>query len=347
MRAWVMGGVVVAVALCVAGAAWGGEAAAAPAAEKPAAAAAEPAAAPAPAAELAPEQQLKRLEARYEVVDDKLDAIEEKVRKTPELAALREAEKKALAAYEELKRTDPAYTAALAKEREVRETLAKVVQAKLEGNAEAQALVKEAERIDEQQAQLDFDAAGARLALDHRSSPVNRALDKDGALQELRQALAEAESAYRHDKTKRPAREKARTAYAKAREDAKKTHPEGQKLYAALAAIRKQDDDLEKASDEAARNLSKLRHDLERSDDADIKAARADLDATRKAIREAYTGEALTAARKIRDEARAATRAKEKELLDADPVAVELAEEKDTLRQQIRDLQKKIRKAAG
>ena len=123
--------------------------------------------------------------------------------------------------------------------------------------------------------------------------------------------------------------------------------PEAQKLYAKIQRLRKEDDAIDVTQDELGDKLREVRRGIERGDDAEIAAARKNVEAAGKAEREAYKGEALQGLREPRDNARRAYGDKVKELLAADAKLAELKTARDALRQRIREAEKKIRAAQG
>ena len=272
-----------------------------------------------------------------------IEAIGNKLKESPEVAPLRKAAQETDDAYQGKKKTDPAYLAALKAEEEADDALDKLVDAKLADNAEAAALRKELATLDDRAAQLEFDRALVELELSHRYSPINRALAKDPELQNLRAAYDEADRAYRADKANKPARDQARKAYYDAVEAKKRAMPEGQKLYDRLAETRKERDALGDTKDQAGSKLREMRRTIERGDDPAIAAAREKEDAADDAVRAAYNGGEIQAAREARDAARHAYAEKLKELMAADEKVAQLTKERETLRDNIHDAEKAIR----
>ncbi len=332
MRA-VVAGILIAGMLCLAGALWAGEAAPAKA-EEPPAKAVQPAAAPDVDALKKQGADLREKDKGLRV---KLEEIRTKVMASPDLAKLREAEAAAEKAYDEKRKSDPAYAAALKAQAEAQTAFFKVVQEKTAANPEAKAVQAELAGMADKAADLSFQEAVARLELDHPSSPINVALDKDAELAKLRDAVFQGAD--------KEAREKARKAYEDARKAKKEAMPEAKKVMERIETARKARAELRTAEAEAAKKLFALRHKVETSGDADIKAASDKTMAAAKAGQEALASDALKAPRKARDDARDAVMAKAKELLGANQEAAALAKERDALRTQIDELDKKVREA--
>ena len=113
-----------------------------------------------------------------------------------------------------------------------------------------------------------------------------------------------------------------------------------------LEAIDKKMAELRKERLEAERRLGEIRHDMQGSDDPDIKAARGQADAAYRLVRDAQKSEPLEAARKAMDDARKAFRARLGKLLAAEPAAVPILDERAELAKQITELQKRIYEAS-
>jgi len=312
--------------LCAVPMAWAGEAAGEPAGVE------------------ALKKQLKELRQREDKVRRERDTRREKIRKSPDLAELRAARDKASEAYQAKKKTDPDYVAALEGESDARRALEQLVREQLAAGDDAKPIYTELESIDQKVSAFYFEEALARLELDHRYSPINCALRKDPELIKLSKAAAEADRAHRI-KPDKEARDAARKAYEDARQAKLAATPEVQKLRTRIEEARKGRDELRKAERELHTKLGEIRRTIERGEDADIQAARGKLDDARKAVREAYEGEGLSALRKVRNETRDAFEAKARELMEADEALVELIKEREALRVQVRELEKKIREA--
>lgn len=192
--------------------------------------------------------QLKELKQQVDAVRAKRDALRETMRKSPDLAPLREAYDKVEAAYKDTKKADLAYAAAVKARDEARDAFKALVKEKLAANEEAKPLL-----------------------------------------------------------------------------DAKPDSKEAEK--------------------EIRKKLDEIRHAIEKGDDPDVKAARDKYEAASKAEREAYESEALSAARKVRNEARKAYEAKAKELEAASPELTAVITDREDLRKQVRALEKKIAEA--
>jgi len=198
-------------------------------------------------------KQLKELRERVNKVRYARDTRRERIRRSPELAELRAPRDKASEVYQNKKRTDPAYVAAVEAESEVRRAYEKLVREKVAASDEAKPFREELDSINEK-----------------------------------------------------------------------------------MEALRK-------AERELRTKLDEIRRTVEQRDDAELKAARQTLDEARKAVRVAYEGEELSALRKVRNETRDAFEAKARELMEADDTLVELIKEREELRVQERELEKKIR----
>jgi chromosome segregation ATPase len=214
----------------------------------------------------------------------------------------------------------------------------RLVQEKVAASPDAKAILAELAGMGDKAAEFAFQEALARLELDHPSSPINVALDKDADLAKLRDATFQAAD--------KEARDKARKAYDDARKAKKEALPEAKKALERIETAKKGRADLKAAEAQATKNLSAARRKVETGGDADLKGAQEKVAAATKSAFEAQNSDALKAARKTVTEARAATSAKVKELLAANQEAAALAKERDDLRTKIDELDKQIRAAS-
>ncbi|MBM4038364.1 MAG: hypothetical protein FJ290_07610 [Planctomycetes bacterium] len=315
--------------LCATGVLWAGEAAPAKAEEPPAKAAPDVEGLKKQAAELLDKDKALRT---------KLEEMRTKALASPDVAKLREAEAAAEKAYDEKRKADPAYAAALKAQAEAQAAYYKTVQDKVAASDDAKAIAAELAAIGDKAADFTFQEALARLELDHPSSPINVALDKDADLAKLRAAAFQAPD--------KEARDKARKAYDDARKARKEAMPEAKKVMERIEAAKKGRADLRTAEAEATKKLAAVRRKTEESDDANLKAAREKSAAAYKAAAEAMNSDALKAVRKARDDAHAAVSAKVKEVLAANPDAAALTKERDELRTRMAELDKQLRQAS-
>ena len=176
-------------------------------------------------------KQLAELNAKVEAVRAKRDGLRAEIRKSPDLAALREAYDKAQAAYDEKKKTDEAYAAAVKAEDEARQAFDTLVKEKLAANE------------DGKQAQADLDAAkGDTPEAKQARSAAREKLD------EIRRTIGKSD-----DADVKAAREKLDAA-RKARDEARKGE--------ALSAARKARDEARDAYEAKATELEKGNADL-------------------------------------------------------------------------------------
>ena len=145
-------------------------------------------------------KELADLKAKVEAVRAKRDGLRAEIRKSPDLAALREAYDKAQAAYDEKKKTDEAYAAAVKAEDEARQAFDTLVKEKLAANEDAkQARSAAREKLDEIRRTIgksdDADVKAAREKLDAARKARDEAR-KGEAISAARKARDEARDAY-------------------------------------------------------------------------------------------------------------------------------------------------------
>lgn len=278
--------------------------------------------------------RIDALEKEQDAAKDKLRDIRKKIERSEAVADLRRAEAEADAVYQKSKVTDEAVVAARKAERDASEALRALVLEKMKTSIEGAALLKEISDLEDKFVVFSLQEAIAKLKLTHKDSPVSRALAADPVLAELRRAYYDADE---------EARAEARKVYYDARKATMDKMPTVQALTAEINAAKRGEAEAEKALDAAEDKFDDMRRALEKSDDAEIAAARAKRDAARKAYEKAYYGGAVQALREARDKARQALSAKAKELLAQDTAATALSARIEELEKQIDALEDKER----
>jgi len=177
-------------------------------------------------------------------------------------------------------------------------------------------------------------------------------ITKSPEMAPLHQAYEKASEAYEAKKKTDPAYSEARKAEQDAGQaldklvrDKVAASEEGKAVVADVENIRKQMAELREAESLARKKLDEIRRKIEKGDDADLQAARAKLDDARKARDEATKSEELTALSKARDDARTVYEAKRKELEGGNNELAAAVKEREELRQQLQEVEKKIREA--
>jgi hypothetical protein len=183
------------------------------------------------------------------------------------------------------------------------------------------------------------DGLRAKIAKSPDLAPLREAYDKTLGAYEARKKI---DPAY---VDARAAEDQARNEYAKLIKEKVAASDEGKTVLADIESIRKQMAELREAESLARRKFDELRRNIQRSDDADIKAALEKIRAAGKARDEARKGEILGPLRQARDEAQRAYYAKRKELEEADDELQATIKEREELRVQVGELHKKIREA--
>ena len=184
-------------------------------------------------------EQLEELKERVDEVRERRDELREEIRKSPQIIPLREASDRAEAAYQDAKRVDEAYTAAIKADEQAREAFEKLVKEKLA--ADAKRLLEELEAV-RQKATDSEDAAGE---IRREIADLRRKIEKSddlgiSAARARREAAAKAlREAYESEalNTFRKARDKAREAYEAKVGELEKASPE-------LAAAMKEREEL-------------------------------------------------------------------------------------------------------
>jgi len=206
---------------------------------------------------------------------------------------------------------------------------------------EAAATAPDAETLKKQLAELKQKEDAVRAKRDELRATVR----KSPELTALREAYDKAQAAYDEKKKTDEAYAAAGKAEQEARDAFHKLVKEKLEANAEAKALREKTPESKQAEKEIGKKLDELRRTIENSDEADIKAAREKREATAKARQEAHDAEALAALRKPRDEARAAHDAKAKDLEAGNADLAATVKEREELRGQVHDLEKKIEEA--
>jgi len=291
---------------------------------------------PAPADAATIKAKIDALEKEEDELKAKLYAARKKLSKSPQVTDLRKAYSDADKTYQDSKVKDPTLIAAKKTSRAISEAFKSLVLAKVQASDEGAAILKEISDLDEKRAALSLQAAIAELKLEHKDSPIARAMAADPVVQEFKTAYYEAQRG--------PARDKARKDYNDIRKTTLAKMPEAKALMAEIQAAKKGIEEAENAIEAADEKLDDLCDALEDGDDEDIVAAKAKYAAAREAYEKAYRGGAVQAAREARDAARKALYAKVKELMTQDDTVAALTNKIKDIKKQIDELEDQERK---
>ncbi|MBT3200375.1 MAG: hypothetical protein HN350_10710 [Phycisphaerales bacterium] len=299
---------------------------------------AAPAAPATPATPSSPEEietRLNALKKERQAVRDKIYAIRSRISKTDAVADLRKTYAAADKAYQEKKENDKEIAAAKIADKKAYAELKMLLNEKVKASPAGAALLKEIADLEEKEAAFDLQAAVAELKLEHRSSPVRRALNADPILKEFYDAYISAKSG--------KARDTARADYIKMKKTALEKIPLARELMDEIKTAKKAEDDAENAIRDAERKLDKLYQAAAESDDQDVTVVKAKCETARKAYQQAYYGGEMQSVRDARTAAQKALYEKVKQLAATDPVAVALQAQSDTLDKEYYALQEKAR----
>jgi len=279
--------------------------------------------------------KIEALEKEEDDLKAKLYAARKKVEKSPEVADLRKEYSDASKTYQEAKIKDPTLIAAKKTSRAVSEAFKTLVLAKVKASDRGAAIAKEVSDLEEKRAALSLQAAVAELKLEHKDSPIARALDADPVVKEFKTAYYEAKRG--------PARDKARADYKDIVKTTLAKNPEAKALMDEIAAAKKGMEETENAIEAAEKKLDDICDAVEDSDDEDIVAAKARYAAARDAYDKAYRGGAVQAAREARETTRKALYDKVKQVMSQDTAIVALSHKIDLLDKEIDKLEDKER----
>jgi len=211
-----------------------------------------------------------------------------------------------------------------------------------------EAAAPDVDALKKQLAELKQKEDAVRAKRDALRAELRKAPD----LAALHEASKKAEAAYAEKKAgdeayvaATKARDEAEQAFAKLVKEKLAANDDAKRVQAELDASKDDTPEAKKARAEARAKLDEIRHAIEKGDDADVKAASEKRDAARKARDEAGQAEAISAARKARDEAREAYDTKARELEKANPDLAAAIKEREDIREQVHELEKKIKEA--
>jgi len=291
---------------------------------------------PAPVTEATIKAKIDAIEKERNGLKAKLYEARKEIEKSPEVADLRKAASEADKTYQAKKVNDPALIAAKKTSRAAYAAYKALVLENVKASDAGAAIIKEISDLEEKRASLSLQAAIAELKLEHKDSPIARAMAADPVVQEFRTAYYEAKRG--------PARDKARKDYAEIKKATLAKMPEAQALIDEIQAAKKGMDEAENAAEAAEEKLDKLCDTVEDGDDQDIVAAKAKYSAASEAYEKAYRGGAIQAAREVRDNAKKALYEKAKVLMAQDNTIVALSNKIADLKKQIGELEDQARK---
>ena len=272
--------------------------------------------------------------AEYEA---RMYAARKKIEKNEAIVELRKVAAEAENAYQKGKTSDPAVVAAKEAARDADRELDELLLKKVKGSPAGVALLAEKVALDNKRAAFGLQIALAEVKLTHDDSPIVRALAADPILAQFHRAYSAADG---------KARVEAKADYIKLRKATLEDMPAAQALIAEIKTAKAGAAAAEKALDAIDDKLEKLHSAAEKSDDAELVAARAKETAADAAYKKAYYGGTMQALRDNREKTRAAVYVGIKEVIAEDPILTALSNKIHQLGSEIKKLGGKRRRSS-
>ncbi len=269
-------------------------------------------------------QKLRGLQAQRGKLLQKQAEIRRQIEKSEATDDLREALKKAEKQYQEtLKKLQ---AEAREKEKDAQENLQKIIAKKIADNKDVSTLKKNVAKWKERVAELQYLIELNRFQLNHRLSPVQRALENDPQLKKL----------YKDIFSRKP---NASKIYHDARQAKLKSLPEAKKLLSEIEKAEKEREKTEQDIRKAEDQLRKLIRFIETGEDEDIQAARKQHSQARQDYFKVFSSEEIRKLQAKRSEASRNLQKKFQELIDNDKSLKKLQLEIRRVEDQIRAIE--------
>jgi hypothetical protein len=261
--------------------------------------------------------------------DAQMYAAFRKLEKNDAIVALRKAALDADRAYQKGKETDATIVEAKSVYRKASAQYKSIVLKKLKASPAGAGLLKEKSALDNKRAAAGLRAAVAEVKLTDDDSPVVRAMDADPILAQYKRAYYDAVG---------DVRDKARADYEKLKKATLQDMVAARTLMAEIKTAKAEADAAEEAMDAVDDKLDDLRRGMAKSDDPELKAAKAKVKTAHDNYEKAYYGGAIKALRDKREASKAAIRTGIKKLIANDPALSALSARIDTLNVEIKKL---------